>query len=390
MPESDQRAILHVDMDAFYASVEQRDQPELSGRPVIVGGLGPRGVVSAASYEAREFGVHSAMPMARARSLCPQAHYIRPRMARYREVSSQVFEVFREITPQVEGLSLDEAFLDVTASLKLFGSRETIGRRLRDRIAAITGLQASVGMAHNKFLAKLASDADKPTGFVSVDPGGVHAFLDPIPIGRLWGIGKKTEPRLRAMGILTIGRLRRSDPESLRDVLGNRTGHFLALANGRDERPVEARQEAKSISHEVTFDEDICDRRELLAELQRQSEAVARRLRKQHLAARTVHIKVRDSRFITRTRSLTLRHATASTRSVFAAAKSLFGNWLKTHANTPVRLIGVGVSGFEDLEPAEGAQGVLDSTLDEIVGRFGADTVARGLSLRRSKRKTTP
>ncbi|HKJ18154.1 MAG TPA: DNA polymerase IV, partial [Xanthomonadales bacterium] len=187
-------SIIHVDMDAFYASVEQHDRPELRDRPVIVGGLGPRGVVSAANYAAREFGVRSAMPTARARRLCPDAEYVAPRSGRYREVSQQVFGVFHRITPLVEGLSLDEAFLDVSACLQLFGSISEIGKRIRDEIKETTGLTASVGMAHNKFLAKLASDADKPNGFVYVSPERVRAFLDPMPIGRLWGIGRKTEP----------------------------------------------------------------------------------------------------------------------------------------------------------------------------------------------------
>ena len=383
MPEGPTRAIIHVDMDAFYASVEQHDAPELRGQPVIVGGLGARGVVSAASYEARPFGVQSAMPMGRARALCPKAHFVQPRMARYREVSGQVFAVFHELTPLVEGLSLDEAFLDVTASLRLFGSREAIGQSLRERILERTGLQASVGMAHNKFLAKLASDVRKPAGFVSVDPKAVRAFLDPMPIGRLWGIGRKTEPRLRALGLLTIGQLRRADPLVLRGVLGARAGHFLALARGEDEREVSSERPDKSISHEVTFDTDLSDPRELLAELQRQAEAVARRMRKQHLAARTVQVKIRDRRFHTATRSLTLRVPTQSTRTVYQAGKGLLSRWLKENQNTPVRLLGIGVSGFEEaeaeLEP--GSALALDAVLDRISEKFGAGSAGRGLGL---------
>ncbi|MDX1555027.1 MAG: DNA polymerase IV, partial [Xanthomonadales bacterium] len=244
-----QKSIIHVDMDAFYASVEQLDQPELRGRAVIVGGLGPRGVVSTASYEARRFGVHSAMPMAQARRLCPRAAFIAPRAQRYREVSRQVFAVFHNITPLVEGLSLDEAFLDVSACHRLFGPLEDIGRKLKKDIHDATGLTASVGMAHNKFLAKLASDADKPDGLVRVLPEDVHSFLDPMPIGRLWGIGRKTEPKLRAQGLLTIGQLRRADPGLLNTVLGNRTMHFLRLAQGLDDREVEPTRPDKSVSH---------------------------------------------------------------------------------------------------------------------------------------------
>ena len=196
-------------MDAFYASVECLDDPALTGKAVIVGGLGPRGVVATASYEARKFGVHSALPMSRARRLCPEGEFIRPRMARYRQKSREVFTIFREFTPRVEGLSLDEAFLDVSGSTRLFGSREQIGHQIKDRIRRETGLMASVGIAHNKFLAKLASDADKPDGLFIVEPERVKAFLDPMPVARLWGIGKQTAPKLKALGILTVGQLRR-------------------------------------------------------------------------------------------------------------------------------------------------------------------------------------
>jgi len=225
-------------MDAFYAAVEQHDQPQYKNQPLIVGGTGGRGVVAAASYEVRKYGVFSAMPMSRARSLCPKAVVLPVRMSRYREVSAEVFRIFRAVTPEVEGLSLDEAFLDVSASIALFGSIETIGAWLRAEILKRTGLYASVGMAHNKYLAKLASDADKPRGFVHVPREGVRAFLDPMPVSRMWGIGKKTLPKIQKLGILTIGQLRKADPTILSRVLGRRTGHFLALARGEDEREV--------------------------------------------------------------------------------------------------------------------------------------------------------
>ncbi|NNK32142.1 MAG: DNA polymerase IV, partial [Xanthomonadales bacterium] len=270
-----QRAIIHVDMDAFYASVESLDEPSLRGSPVIVGGLGPRGVVAAASYEARAFGVHSAMPMSQARRRCPRAAFLRPRMERYRQKSAEVFRIFRSFTPLVEGLSLDEAFLDVTASLRLFGGSREIAAEIKERIQAETGLTASVGLAHNKFLAKLASDAQKPDGLVEVEPGRVHAFLDPMPIARLWGIGRRTEPKLKALGILTVGQLRRADGSVLQPVLGKRWEHFQRLARGEDDRDVVPGRPDKSISHEVTFDTDRSARAELLAELQRQTEAVA-------------------------------------------------------------------------------------------------------------------
>jgi len=385
-PRSD-RAILHVDMDAFYASVEVLDDPGLKGKPVIVGGLGSRGVVAAASYAARTFGVHSAMPMVRARALCPKGIYLRPRMARYREVSEQIFALFHEFTPLVEGLSLDEAFLDVTGSLAAMGDIEAIGHAVQDGIGERTGLQASIGMAHNKFLAKLASDFRKPAGFFHVHPDRVHEFLDPLPIGRLWGIGRKTEPKLRAIGVLTIGQLRRCEEAMLRGVLGNRTGHFRGLANGEDQREVTPEREDKSISHEITFDADVLDVRQLEAEMMRQAEAVMRRVRRKHLAARTVHVKIRDHRFRTATRSRTLKISTSSTGTCYQVARGLLGNWLQEHANTPVRLLGVGVSGFtgtED-EPAPGA-GKLDQAVDEITRRYGDDAIGRGLSLNKEKR----
>lgn len=383
MPAIPVRAIIHVDMDAFYASVEQQDHPELHGRPVIVGGLGSRGVVSAASYEARAFGVHSAMPMGQARSLCPGAQFLSPRMTRYREVSARIFGIFQGFTPHVEGLSLDEAFLDVSGSLKLFGDIRSVGRRLREEILSVTGLQASVGMAHNKFLAKLASDARKPAGFVCVAPNDVQAFLDPMPVSRLWGIGRKTEPLLRARGLLTIGQLRRCDERVLREVLGNRTRHFLALARGEDDREVESRRADKSISHEVTFDADLLEVTPVRAELQRQAEAVGRRMRHQHLAARTITLKIRDSAFRTMTRSLTLRAATASTQSIYRVARGLLSRWLEEHHNTPIRLVGVGVSNFEDCEPLLQQTGrpTLDQALDRITERFGEDSVGRALGM---------
>ncbi|KAA9132004.1 DNA polymerase IV [Marinihelvus fidelis] len=383
MSANPSRAIIHVDMDAFYASVEQHDDPELGDKAVIVGGLGPRGVVSAASYAARALGVRSAMPVAQARRLAPGATYLSPRLSRYREVSALVFEQFRRYTPLVEGLSLDEAFLDVTGSLKLFGSREAIGERIRDDILAATGLAASVGIAHNKFLAKLASDAEKPNGFVSVSEDRAQAFLDPMPVGRLWGIGKRTEPRLRAIGVLTIGQLRRADGGALKTVLGNQVGHFVALANGIDDREVVPARPDKSISHEITFDRNLTDERALRAELLALSEAVMRRVRKQHLAARTVHLKIRDGRFQTATRSLTLRAPTSQTRGLYQVGRSLLERWLAEHRYTPVRLLGIGVSGFsEAIEPATGSGG-LDSAIDAITGRFGDAKLVRGLTLGR-------
>ena len=379
-------------MDAFFASVEQHDEPAYRNRPVIVGGAGPRGVVAAASYEVRKYGVFSAMPTAKARRLCPQAIILPVRMARYREVSAEVFRVFQEVTPDIEGLSLDEAFLDVTASLALLGSIETIGSYLRAEILKHTGLHASVGMAHNKYLAKLASDLAKPRGFVHVPRDGVQAFLDPMPISKIWGLGKKTLPKVRKLGILTIGQLRRADPDILRPVLGNRTAHFQALARGEDEREVVSQRPDKSLSREVTFDTDIRDPRALLAELQRQVDSVTGRLRSHGLLARTVQIKVRDNRFKTVTRARSLAAPTASREIVFRQARGLLQTWLQDHHGTPVRLLGVGLKGLETRGESGGEidtapQKARDAAMDAIKQRFGQDKAIHGLDLTARKKK---
>jgi DNA polymerase-4 len=394
LPEPDQRVIVHVDMDAFYASVETLDDPSLEGKAVIVGGLGPRGVVATANYPARKFGVHSAMPMARARRLCPHAHYIRPRMERYRAKSREVFSAFAEFTPLIEGLSLDEAFLDVSGSLRLFGGPLEIAQRIKDQVREVSGLTASVGVAHNKFLAKLASDARKPDGLLWLRPEQVRAFLDPMPVARLWGIGKQTAPRLKALGILTIGQLRRADSTILQPVLGKRVEHFQKLARGEDARAVEPAQADLSISHEVTFDTDIGDPAELLAELQRQTESVARRLRDHGLMARTVVVKIRDGNFHTVTRSRSLRACSSSTRTLYRMARALFENWRNDHRATPLRLLGVGVTGLEPGGPGEQAAGDrldsrgeqnIDRVSDQINRRFGEAGLVHAQTLRRKK-----
>lgn len=378
-------------MDAFYASVEQNDQPRYKNQPVIVGGTGGRGVVAAASYEVRKFGVFSAMPISRARRLCPDAIILPVRMSRYREVSAEVFRIFHEVTPEVEGLSLDEAFLDVSASLAMFGSIETIGANLRKEILSRTGLHASVGMAHNKYLAKLASDAGKPRGFVHVPRNGVRAFLDPMPVKRIWGIGKQTLPKLQKLGILTVGQLRKADPVYLGQALGKRTGHFQSLARGDDVREVVASRPDKSLSREVTFEYDISKPGELMAELQRQSESVSGRLRSHGLVARTIQIKVRDKQFRTSSRSRSLAVPTASTEIVFKQARDLLNAWLQQHANTPVRLLGVGVSGLEKpdehgIQYDTATQKALDNTMDEIKRRYGDDKATRALALKTQKK----
>lgn len=383
-----ERAIIHVDMDAFYASVEQLDNPELRGKPVIVGGLGNRGVVSAASYEARRFGVHSAQPMVVARRRCPHGVYLTPRMARYKEASTQIFDIFRRFTPQVEGLSLDEAFLDVTASQKLHGDIETIGRDIKARVLARTGLVASVGMATNKFLAKLASDHDKPDGFCRVHPDKVQAFLDPLPVKRIWGIGRKAAQRLNRAGILTVGELRRQGQTSLTRLFGNQADHYLALCEGRDRREVVVARGEKSVSHERTFGEDVREARELERWLLQLSELVGQRLRRLELAGRTVTVKLRTPGFETFTRSKTLAIPTNSDRVIYDEARALFFKWWEQKRRCPVRLIGVGISKFEappqtDLFSAstQATHSRVDEVLDEIQGKFGRGSLKRAKGL---------
>lgn len=390
------RAILHVDMDAFYASVETLDDPSLQDEAVIVGGLGPRGVVATANYAARKFGVHSAMPMGQARRLCPQGRFLPPRMARYRELSNQIFEIFRSYTPLMEGLSLDEAFLDVSASVRLFGTAEEIACKLKYQVKQEVGLTASVGVAHNKFLAKLASDLQKPDGLVLVPPDRVNAFLDPMPIKRLWGVGPKTQPRLKALGILTFGQLRLAGADILRPVLGNRTEHFLSLAAGEDDREVVPESPDKSISHEVTFDQDLVDDAELLAELQHLAEAVAQRLRSRHLLAQTVTVKLRDSSFRTVTRSRSMPAGSNSTMTLYRLARALFQSWRKQQSNTPIRLLGMGVSNLEHrfgndsvLEAGDQAdqpeEQKLDRVVDSINQRYGDAKIVHAMTLRRRR-----
>lgn len=377
-----QRAIIHVDMDAFYASVEQLDEPAHAGRPVIVGGLGRRGVVAAASYEARRFGVRSAMPMGRARRLCPDGVYLSPRMERYREVSGMVFGVFREFTPLVEGISVDEAWLDVTDSRALFGDVRRIGRSVKDTVRERTGLTASIGMAPNKFLAKLASDIDKPDGFRQVRAESALDFLAPLPVERLWGIGPKAAERLRQAGIDTIGDLREAGESRLSALLGRSAAHFAALSRGLDDRPVTPSRPEKSISHECTFDRDLHDLDRMQRELMALTENVGTRVRRGNLSAATVTVKIRTGAWRTHTRSRTLERPSRSTRDFYRAAAELLALWRDKHPGDSVRLLGVGVSRLDRSEPGGELFGAasdhLDSTMDDIRSRFGAHALVRG------------
>ncbi len=338
------RTILHVDMDAFYASVEQRDNPELRGQPVVVGGSSNRGVVAAASYEVRKFGVRSAMSMADARRRCPNLVQVRPRMAHYKAVSDQIFAIFRDFTPLVEGLSRDEAFLDVTASRKLHGDGPVIARKIKQLIRQRTRLTASVGVAENKLVAKIASDLDKPDGLSIITAGNLHDTLDPLPVAVIPGIGRKTLTRLEALSIHTVRDLRLAPDRDLESVFGRYAGRARERAAGIDNRPVVAEREEKSVSAEETYDTDLQDRSELEKELLHLAEATARRLRKSELQAGTVQVKIRQADFQTFTRQRSVQPPVCHTDQIYHVARELLGTWLEEHPGTRIRLLGVGGS----------------------------------------------
>lgn len=332
--------ILHVDLDAFYAAVEVLEQPSLVGKPVVVGGLGPRGVVSTANYHARQFGVHSALPTAIARRRCPQAVYITPRIERYREYSVTVMRVLHDVTPLVEPISLDEAFLDVAGARRLHGEPSEIARAIRTRITAETGgLTASIGIATTKLLAKIASDRAKPDGVLALSPRDELEFLHPLPVARLWGVGKATLERLERIGVRTVGDLAVVDESRLVGLLGPAAGrHLAALARNDDPRPVEPDREARSIGNEETFPVDLTDRDQVARELQRLTDRVARRLRQADVRARTVVLKLRYPDFHTITRSRTLEVPVDGARELHAVARALFE---KVDIGAGIRLLGV-------------------------------------------------
>ena len=394
------RCILHADMDAFFASIEIRDQPRLRGLPVIVGGLTSRGVVCAASYEARKFGVRSAMPTFKARNLCPNAIFLPPDMSKYADASRQIHGIFYEFTSQIEPIALDEAFLDVTGSLSLFHTPHELGRELKRRVLSETELVVSVGIGQNKLIAKIACTSGKPNGLVVVAPEDTERLLEPLPIRRLWGIGQVTEKALLAIGVATIGDLRRCNPEQLSPILGGRTHELIELGWGRDTREVESNRESQSVGEESTFETDTMDIERISPVITAHSEAVAHRLRQLGLESKTITLKLklaqsrgkspdRNSasseapRYPLVTRSKTVSHAVQDGASIRALALEL---WAQARLKEPVRLVGVSASNLQTKEVAQlnlfaeqKKPDRLGATLDAIQERFGVGAIRRAV-----------
>lgn len=384
------RSILHVDMDAFYASVEQRDNPELRGKPLVVGGGTNRGVVAAASYEARKFGIRSAMPMAEALRRCDHLLRVKPRMSHYKEASQIIFTIFREFTPLVEGLSLDEAFLDVTSSVKLFGSPEKIAANIKARIRQETELTASVGVAENKLVAKIASDLDKPDGLTIVLPNAYREKLDPLPVRVIPGIGRETLKRLARIGVATVHDLRTANDRDLEPIFGRFTQKTQNRASGIDDRPVVPNREEKSISAEETYDQDLSRPADMERELLRLTERTAARLRKASLFAGTVQVKIRRADFTTFTRQQSIKPPANGTDQLYTIAKDLLAAWLASNPGARVRLLGVGGGKLapaeqQDLFANDSGQShsVIDETVDEIREKFGSLSLGRAKTLDR-------
>jgi DNA polymerase IV len=386
------RTILHVDLDAFYAAVEQRDDPALRGKPVLVGGSARRGVVAACSYEARTFSIHSAMPMAEALRRCPRAIVVRHRMERYAEASRAFFAILGDYSPEVEGLSLDEAFLDVTASERLLGDGETIALAIKRRVRAELSLVASVGVAPGKLAAKIASDIDKPDGLRIVPPDQLLGFLHPLPVTRLWGVGDATREVLTAMGLRTIGDVARYPEAALVGRLGATTGHHLAaLARGEDHRPVVAERDPVTIGHQETFDDDVSDKGELAVLLLDQADRVAARLRAADLRARAVVLTVKYDDFRQITRRTTLDAATSDGGVLARTALELLAKVaIEPRKGGRVRLCGIAATqleprdaprqlGFDEAARAKGER--LGETIDKLAARYGKGAIRRAVHL---------
>ena len=403
------RWIMHVDMDAFFASVEQLDHPEYKGHPVIVGGLSSRGVVATASYEARKFGVHSAMPISRAKKLCPQGIFVYPNMARYKEISHVIHNVMEEFTPLIEPLSLDEAFLDVTGITHKFTGPKALGRAIKNRVFEETGLIISAGLAPNKFLAKLASDLDKPDGLVVIPYGKECESLANLPIKRIWGVGPSTERRLKNGGFLLIKDIQAlSDEKPLIPYVGNQARRIWELARGIDERPVEPDRQIQSVGNEETYESDVEDPTVIDLELHYFANRVAKRLRKYGLMGNTVSIKVRYNDFKTVSRQKRLDSATDQERIIYDTSVLLWNKLMRERTGTPfvqahtsildmpikpIRLLGVTVSGLstegivqEDLFSSEvdEKEEKLSTVLDSLASKFGENAIMSGALWRRA------
>jgi len=386
------RTILHVDLDAFYAAVEQRDDPALRGKPVLVGGSARRGVVASCSYEARRFGIHSAMPMAEALRRCPKAIVVRHRMDRYAEASRAFFAILGDYSPEVEGLSLDEAFLDVTASERLLGDGKTIALAIKHRVRAELSLVASVGVAPIKLAAKIASDIDKPDGLRIVPPDQLLGFLHPLPVTRLWGVGDTTREVLATMGLSTIGDVARYPEAALVGRLGATTGHHLAaLARGEDHRPVVAERDPVTIGHQETFDDDLSDKGELAVLLLDQADRVAARLRAADLRARAVVLTIKYDDFRQITRRTTLDAATSDGGVLARTAIELLAKVaIEPRKGGRVRLCGIAATqleprdaprqlGFDEAARAKGER--LGDTIDKLAAKYGKDAIRRAVHL---------
>lgn len=378
------RTILHVDMDAFFASVAQRDHPELRGKPVLVGGDGNRGVVSTASYEARVYGCRSAQPMAVAKRLCPHAIVVQADGPRLREINGQIHDIFGRFTPLIQPVSIDEAFLDCTGVERLFGDGSTIGAEIRRLIEKRTGVTASVGVSFNKFLAKLASDLNKPNGMTVITPENIETILPPLKVGKIMGVGPKMVTKLERMGVRTIADLRKQTPDWCGQVFGSWGERVRNLSFGQDERGVTPDRQAKSIGHEQTFGVDLTIQDEVRAVLLGQAEQVGLRLRRAGLFAGGVTVKIRFGQFQTITRAATLENPTDNTKALYDAGVGLFNDWSRA-SFSPVRLIGLSCNrfcesrqlGLFDFVQSEKQQQV-DQALDRVRAKFGKYSIGRG------------
>jgi DNA polymerase IV len=388
------RAIIHLDMDAFYPAVEALDNPRLKGKPVIVGGSRQRGVVSSASYEARKYGVHSAQPMAKAMRCCPHGVFLPVRMARYREVSGRVFEIFRRFTPLVEPLSIDEAFLDVTGSSRLFGGPEDIARRVKETVFLEVGLTVSAGIAPSKFVAKIASDMKKPDGLTLVIPERVREFLDPLPVSKMWGVGEITQEALKELGIRTFRDLSRTPVEVLERRFGKYGAKMHRLSMGIDDREVQPEHDAKSLGHEETFSENIAQVDKAKRELLAMADRVARRMRQERLQGRTITLKVKYSDFVSSTRSATLPKPTDDASEIYSNVCSLLSE--TDVGRRPVRLLGICLSRLAAGEmegqlslfggdESSKKKRTLNTALDSICSKFGDKAIRTGALVTRQR-----